>query len=176
MAAATALHKSHHLWLGAPGLAGSPQLPALGHPRGRGARRGPGARPGAARRRTRRRRAPPRAEEESLTHVVAAAAATGSWELKLVMLVLRRKASLPIPQAGGHQTGQARTLETRRSEGPSRPTLVRPRARAEPRVRKERTHLTRARRAARPRARLAPPPPNQALGQIPHLHRPRRLL
>lgn len=49
--------------------------------------------------RRRRRRVPPRAEEESLTHVVAAA--EGSWELQLVMLLLlRRKASLPVPQAG----------------------------------------------------------------------------
>ncbi|XP_059935752.1 basic proline-rich protein-like [Mesoplodon densirostris] len=94
MAAATAPHKRERLSRGATGLPWTPRLRALGHPpRGRGPR-GPGSSPGAARR---RRRAPSRAEEESLTHVVAAA---DSWELKLVMLLLRRKASLPIPQAG----------------------------------------------------------------------------
>ncbi|XP_026971918.1 uncharacterized protein [Sagmatias obliquidens] len=93
MAAATAPHKRERLSRGATGLSRTLRLRALGHPpRGRGPR-GPGSSPGAAR----RRRAPPRAEEESLTHVVAAA---DSWELKLVMLLLRRKASLPIPQAG----------------------------------------------------------------------------
>ncbi|XP_066872626.1 uncharacterized protein [Kogia breviceps] len=93
MAAATALHKRERLSRRATGLPRTPRLRALGHPpRGRGPR-GPGSSPGAAR----RRRAPPRAEEESLTHVVAV---TDSWELKLVMLLLRRKGSLPIRQAG----------------------------------------------------------------------------
>lgn len=116
VAATTALHKRYippawgesRFGGGGAGIR-SPGIPGKG--RGRcGSRWGsPGA---AARRRRRRRRAPPHAEEESLTHVVAAAAAAaaeGSWELQLVMLLPRRKASLPIPQAGeGRGGGEGR--------------------------------------------------------------------
>lgn len=50
-------------------------------------------------------------------------AAEGSWELQLVMLLPRRKASLAIPQARRYRPG-ARTPETQRSS-PASPSRVR---------------------------------------------------
>lgn len=107
VAATTALHKRYH-------CCGGRHPTPSGHPRkGRG-RCGSRGNPGTAwrrrrGRRRRRRKAPPRAEEESLTHVVAAA--EGSWELQLVMLLLRRKALLPIQQAGGTPPQGAHTRD-----------------------------------------------------------------
>lgn len=78
-------------------------------------------------------RAPSRAEKESLTHVVAvaaAAAAAGSWELKLVMLLLRRKASLSIPQAGGHHPGRVHPTPEAPTTSPPRSLFCRVPARA----------------------------------------------
>lgn len=130
------------------------------------------------------RRASPRAEEESLTHVVAAA---DSWELKLVMLLLRRKASLPIPQAGGHHPGRVHPRPGApsglRQPLPTAPPLL-PRARARapaacekgadtPNLRAPRTrphpHQAESLRPTRIRSpgRNSPPPPPAAASAPP---------
>lgn len=57
-------------------------------------------------------------------------AAAGSWELKPVMLLLRREASLPIPQAGGHHPGRAHRRPGAPAASPRRPLLGRVPARA----------------------------------------------
>lgn len=99
------------------------------------------------------------------------------------MLLLRRKASLPIPQAGGHHPGRVHPRPgapaASASPSPPRPLSCRVPARARrPRVKKERTHLTCARPVPGPtpiRQNLSGRPGFAPPAETPHPRRRRRL-